>query len=368
MVAASPRVGKRVPSLDTRRHRGLFLRRAHAVISAAREDAMEYRTLGRTGLKVSVLGFGCGDVGGLIVRGSPAERERAVARAIDLGINYFDTAPSYGTGLSEAHLGAALKALRADVHVGTKVRIAAEETNDIAGAVARSLDASLRRLGRDRVDLLQLHNSVRGARSGSALGAADVLEQVVPAVHRLRDQGKVRFVGMTANGDTEALHRVVDSGAVDTAQVFFNLLDPSAWVEVPRGFPGQDFRRLLAHTRAQRMGVIVVRVLAGGALSGTAARHPLAHQAVAPIATGPDFGADVARAQRLQPLVDAGDAASLVEAALRFPLSAEAVSTVLLGYSTLEQLEYAAASIAKGPLPPAGLERLSTMWAELARP
>ena len=327
---------------------------------------MEYRTLGRTGLKVSALGFGCGDVGGLIVRGTPAERERAVARALELGINYFDTASSYGKGLSEQHLGQTLRALRADVHVGTKVRVAPEDIGDIAGAIGRSLDASLGRLGMERVDLLQLHNMIRPTRDGSALTPADVIDQVMPAIQRLRQQGKVRFVGMTANGDTAALHRTVDSGAVDTAQVFLNLLDPSAWLEVPRGFPGQDFDRLLSRTRAQQMGVIVVRVLAGSALSGTPARHPLAMPVVAPIATGPDYGVDVDRARQLQALVDDGHAGSLVEAALRFPLGSDAVSTVLLGYSTIEHLEYAAASVAKGPLPKAALERLATVWSRFA--
>jgi aryl-alcohol dehydrogenase-like predicted oxidoreductase len=327
---------------------------------------MEYRTLGRTGLKVSALGFGCGDVGGLIVRGTPAERERAVARALALGINYFDTASSYGKGLSEQHLGQTLRALRADVHVGTKVRVAPEDLGDIAGAIGRSLDASLGRLGMERVDLLQLHNMIRPTRDGGAVTPADVVDQVVPAIQRLRQQGKVRFVGMTANGDTSALHRTIDSGAVDTAQVFLNLLDPSAWLEVPRGFPGQDFDRLLSRTRAQQMGVIVVRVLAGGALSGTPARHPLAMPVVAPIATGPDYGVDVDRARQLQALVDEGHAESVVEAALRFPLGSDAVSTVLLGYSTIEQLEYAAASVAKGPLPKTALARLSAVWSRFA--
>jgi aryl-alcohol dehydrogenase-like predicted oxidoreductase len=328
---------------------------------------MDYRSLGRTGLKVSVLGFGCGDVGGLIVRGTPAERERAVARAVELGINYFDTAAAYGNGLSEQHLGQALKALRPDVYVGTKFRVPPDEVRDVAGAITRSLEASLGRLGLERVDLLQLHNPLAVERSGNRLSAADVLEQVVPALERLRQQGKIRFFGMTANGETDALHRVIDAGAMDTAQVFYNLLDPSAGVAVPAGFPGHDFRRLLSHTREQRVGVIVVRVLAGGALSGTSDRHPLAMPSVAPIASGPDYAADVARARALQPLVDGGHAGSLVEAALRFPLGNDAVSTVLLGYSTLEHLEYAAASIARGPLPAAALERLSAIWGEFAR-
>ncbi|HKW93068.1 MAG TPA: aldo/keto reductase, partial [Methylomirabilota bacterium] len=84
---------------------------------------MEYRTLGRTGLKVSRLTFGCGDVGGLMVRGAPADRERGVARAIELGINYLDTAPAYGSGESEKNLGQVLRALRPAVIVGTKWRL-----------------------------------------------------------------------------------------------------------------------------------------------------------------------------------------------------------------------------------------------------
>src|SRR3977135_694720 len=86
-------------------------------------NSMEYRTLGRTGLKGAALAFGCGDVGGLMVRGAPVERERAIARAVELGINYLDTAPSYGSGESEKNLGVVLRALRPPVIVGTKCRL-----------------------------------------------------------------------------------------------------------------------------------------------------------------------------------------------------------------------------------------------------
>src|SRR5687767_8736945 len=99
---------------------------------------MEYRTLGRTGLRVSTLGFGCGNVGGLMIRGKPAERERALARALEWGINYFDTASLYGDGQSEQNLGQTLRALKAEVYVGTKVRLAPVLPGEIPDAIARS--------------------------------------------------------------------------------------------------------------------------------------------------------------------------------------------------------------------------------------
>jgi aryl-alcohol dehydrogenase-like predicted oxidoreductase len=143
---------------------------------------MEYRTLGRTGLKVSALAFGCGDVGGLMVRGEPVDRERAIARAVELGINYLDTAPSYGSGESEKNLGAVLRALRPPVIVGTKCRLSAADMADVPGAITRSVETSLGLLGRGRLDLFHLHNPIGRVRTERRLGVADVLELVVPAV------------------------------------------------------------------------------------------------------------------------------------------------------------------------------------------
>jgi len=331
---------------------------------------MEQRALGRTGLRVSVLGFGCGDVGGLIVRGTPAERERAVARAIEAGINYFDTASQYGGGESERNLGHTLKALGVRPCVGTKVRLDPAE-RDLAGAIGRSLDASLQRLGMDSVDLLQLHNLIVRADGGPAptrgLSVRRVLDEVVPALAALRRRGTIRFAGITALGDTGALHEVIDAGVIDTAQVCLNILNPSAAVAVPAGFPSQDFGRLLDRARQRGVGVINIRVLAAGALTGTLQRHALAMPSVAPIASGPDYATDVEHAQRLRPLVDKGYAEDLVEASIRFSLTNDAVSTVLVGYSTLEHLEQAIAAVERGPLPAAAVDLLNGLWAEFAR-
>jgi len=320
---------------------------------------MERRKLGRTGLEVSALGFGCGAVGGLMVRGNPADQERAVARAVELGINYFDTAAMYGNGESERNLGRVIKSLRPDIRVGTKVRIPAGERNRIAAAVTASLEASLQRLQLDGVDLFQLHNHITGEGRDSDLTPEIVLGEVMPAFERLREQGKTRFCGITAVGDTPALHQVVDARAFDTAQVSYNLLNPSAGTTVAAGYPAHDFGNLLAHTKAADIGVINIRVLAAGALSGTEERHPLGSPAVEPIGSGGSYRTDVERARRLEPLISEGHAESLVEAALRFAIANDAISTVLVGYSTMQQLEYAARSINKGPLSREALARLA---------
>ena len=178
---------------------------------------METRTLGKTGLKVSALGFGCGMVGGLMVSGASADQERAVARALELGINYFDTAPLYGNGESEKNLGKVLAALRPNVLVGTKVRIPRTELGRIGETVTTSLEASLRRLGREQVDLLQLHNHISRAANADAVNPKSVLEEIVPALQRIQRQGKIRFFGITTIGDTDALHQVIGAGVIGTA-------------------------------------------------------------------------------------------------------------------------------------------------------
>jgi aryl-alcohol dehydrogenase-like predicted oxidoreductase len=323
---------------------------------------MERRTLGRTGAKLSVLGFGCGAVGGLMVRGNAADQELAVARAIERGINYFDTAAAYGNGESEKNLGRVLKALRPEVFVSTKFTVLAEDRGKIGKAVSASLEASLKRLGREQVDLLQLHNRIATDGQDRALEADIVLNEVVPALEALRRQGKIRFFGITALGATPDLHRVVDAQVLDTAQICYNLLNPSAGGVLPKGVPGQDFALLLERARAARMGTIGIRVLAGGALSGSEARHPLGVATLDPIASGGDYRTDVVHARLFDTLVAKGHVGSVVEAALRFAVSNTALTTALVGYSTIEQLDYAAACVNKGALPPEALAALAEAW------
>jgi aryl-alcohol dehydrogenase-like predicted oxidoreductase len=323
---------------------------------------MQTRNFGRTGMKVSALGFGCGAVGGIMVRGDPKDQERLVARAIAVGVNYFDTAVLYGDGESEKNLGRILQKLKpAGVIVGTKVRVPPGEFGRIGETITTSLEGSLARLQLDNVDIFHLHNPITAEGGGSTLSARQVLDEVVPAFQRLRQQGKIRFLGISAVGDTDALHQVIDSGAFDSAQVVYNMLNPSAGEALPQNYPAQDYRRLFDRTKAAGTGVVGIRVLAGGALSGSAERHPIASPAPEPIGSAMSYDADIERARRLMPLVREGFAGSLTEAATRFSLSHPAMGTILVGMASPQQFEDALAAVEKGSLPQAALDRLSAL-------
>jgi aryl-alcohol dehydrogenase-like predicted oxidoreductase len=326
---------------------------------------MDQNALGTTGLTVSAMGFGCGAVGGLMVRGEPSDQERAVARAIELGITYFDTAPSYGDGASETNFGRVLRTLRPEeIVIGTKFHVKPGDPAAIEAEIAASLEDSLRRLGREQVDLLQLHSRIGGP-GADALAPKTVIEHVIPALLRLRQQGKIRFAGITAIGATDALHEVIGTPGLSTAQVPYNLLTPTAGRAVPAGYPAHDFGNLLEkmHTTGTGTGTgaIAIRVLAAGALSASDARHPIAARNVAPIGSGPDYATDVRRAKSFEALLDEAGAQDVVELAIRYVISHPAISTAMVGLATLGELETAAGAASKGKLPAAVLHRIAAI-------
>ena len=146
----------------------------------------------------------------------------------------------------------------------------------------------------------------------------------------------------------------------------YNALNPSPGDTLPKGYPAQDYGRLLERTQAAGMGTIGIRVLAGGALSGREERHPLGMQAVEPIGSGSSYKADVERARRLEPMVREGHAASLTELAMRFVIAHRGLSTTEIGLATIDQLEEAARAINKGSLSSQALARLKQLQATFA--
>jgi L-galactose dehydrogenase/L-glyceraldehyde 3-phosphate reductase len=307
--------------------------------------------------------MGCGAVGGLMVRGDLSDQRRSVARALDAGINYFDTAPSYGDGRSEENLGRALRSLgnSAQAQVGTKVSLAPGDLAQPEKAVRRSLEDSLRRLGRDSVDLFQLHNPLRapGAAEGHHLDRDFVLDEVAGAMSRIVEQGLAGHIGFTGLGDTESVRRTALDGPFETVQTYFNAINPSAvWAEASGG--EQDFEGFVGAAAERGLGVINIRVYAAGALAGDVPRHPLAGQMGdgRGLVDGAGYVGDVGRSGRLSSIAAELGLESTMELGLRFAIAAPGISTVLVGLSSFEQLEAALRWNDRGPLHEAEVSRV----------
>ena len=297
-----------------------------------------------------------------MVRGDPADQERTIARAIAAGVNYFDTAVQYGDGESEKNLGRVLQTLKPAARSSApRSGCRTEDFGRIAEAVAQSLEGSLARLRLDRVDILHLHNPITERGGDAALSVRQVLDDVVPAFQRLRRAGQDPL----PRADGGRRHHGAASGAgfarlrqrADRLQHAQSVRRRGA----AANYPAQDYGRLFDRTEAAGVGVVGIRVLAGGALSGSAERHPIASPPPEPIGSAMNYDADIDRARRLLPLVKDGFASSLTEAATRFAISHPAMGTILVGMATPQQFEDALAAVQKGPLPQAALDRLSEL-------
>ncbi len=322
---------------------------------------MEQRRFGTTGLSVSALGFGCGNVGGLMVRGTHEQQVEAVKRALDAGVTYFDTAPLYGNGLSETHTGEVLTELGVwdQIVIGTKVRLRLEDLEDPPASIRASLVASLERLGRDSVDLLQLHNQIHDAVDPTgATVATEQMDAIANGMQALVREGLTRHIGFTGVGDTAALHENAASGRFETMQSYFNAINPSAGFAGTSG-PGQDMDGVIDVAAGAGLGIIAIRVMAGGAMTGVETRAPLASPSLGPaLVTGDTYDADIARAVALDTLARELGLESALELSLRLVLSKPEVSTALVGYSDMSQLESAIRWTERGPLSPDQVQRV----------
>src|SRR3989442_10278582 len=314
---------------------------------------MEYRTLGKSGVKISEIGFGCGNNAVLMVKASYDEQVKAVRHALDRGINYFDTAFAYGLGKSEENLGRILNELGASTVVSTKIRLEPDSASDIKTATIHAVEAGLSRLKRERIDLIQLHNRITMERNPGkrfSLTPKDVYGTggVLDGFKVMRERGKVGYFGFSGLGDPQALHEVVASGEFHSFQAYYNLLNPSAGQPVPRGFSSLDYGRLIDRAAARGMGVAVIRVLAAGALTAT----PKAGggSSPEPLSPGSDYALDLKRAEKVKFLAG-GDVESLAQAAIRFALMKPEISTVLVGFSNASHIDEAVPWSEAGGLP-----------------
>ena len=335
---------------------------------------MHYRPMGSTGVLISEIAFGTGDNAGLLVRGTLDDQRRAFERALDLGINYWDTSPDYGDhqGIAETNIGRLIKEFGVRPIITTKVEVMPEELNDIAGAVERSLDRSLQRLGVDWVDVLQIHNPPHLERNAKIsgwiyLGIEDYLGPggALEGLERVQRQGKVRFLGFASeHAEAEAVRRLLDTGFFRMINVWFDLLNPTAgYGSVPGMCVGHDYERIIDHAARAGAGVAIMRPLAGGSLAEHAiaggSRHPLAGGGLS--RNRETYQEMVEQASSMAFLSKPGEH-KLSDAAYRFILAKEGVTTVIGGYSEIDHLEQAVANSGAAPLSPEEMARLEMVW------
>jgi aryl-alcohol dehydrogenase-like predicted oxidoreductase len=323
---------------------------------------MNYRRFGRTGLRVSEVVFGGGYVGGLLFLPDEDTRRRALRRALDAGINWIDTAPLYGQGRSEEALGALLLGIDEPPYLSTKVRLDLGALSDIPGEIERSMNDSLRRLRRDSVDLLQLHNQI-GTRPGSgtlgAISIEDVLRKngVADGLERMRKAGLTRFIGLTALGEATAIVRALQSGRFDSAQVYYNMLNPSAARPMPAQWSGQDFSGVCAACARHDVAMMGIRVFASGVLA-TDMRH--GREVV--LTEMSDLGIESQRAHAALRALGPGHG-TRAQTALRFALANSDFACFVVGLGEPAHLDEVIEAQARGPLSPEVIARLDPVYA-----
>ena len=307
---------------------------------------MQYTTLGRTGLKVSVAGLGCGGFSRLgLGTGQPADHAVGIIRqALDLGVNLIDTAAAYGT---EEVVGAALRGVRRDsVVVCTKASRPSGDADFSADKVIESLDASLRRLGLDHVDVFQLHAVPPAAYD-------HVRTAIVPALLKQREMGKFRFLGITetAPNDPEQimLGAATQDDCWDTVMAAFHLMH-----QVARG---QVFPR----TMANRIGTLMMF-----AVRGIFARPAQLAATMRDLAASGQVPAWLAQTgDPLGFLVHPEGASSVTDAAYRYVRHEPGVDVVLFGTGDAAHLRTNVASLLKPALPDADRAKLQALFSHL---
>lgn len=326
---------------------------------------MKTRRLGRTGLEVSELVFGGGWVGGILINADDDTRRTAIDRALKAGINWIDTAPSYGQGRSEEALGWLLRDVAQQPYLSTKIFLDCSKLDDIAGQAQRSIEASLKRLGRERVDVVFLHNSIAREAGGRSISVERLLgpKGAADALEGLRAQGLTRFIGLTASGSGECCREAVVSGRFDAAQVYYNMLNPSAGRDsMPASWTGHDFTGLMEACVEQGCGIVVIRALAAGVLA-TDQRH--GREVV--MTGNSDIATEEMRARaamRALGLMATGMTpyGTRSQAAIRFVLANRMVSCAEIGIAELAHLDQAIEAAEMGPLPREALDELERVY------
>ena len=318
---------------------------------------MKQCSLGRTGLQISELVFGGGFVGGILLHASDETRRDAIQMAIRAGINWIDTAASYGNGQSEEVVGGLLSELPDNERpqVSTKFRVD-PKGDDYTGQIRRSLDQSLRRLQMTSVPLVQLHNQLGSGDQQLPLNEVMRSGGVLDALDRIRAEGLTDFIGFTALGDASACCAVVESGRIDTAQVYYNLINPSAGFDIEGHWYSDNYTGLLKACQQFNVGVLGIRVYAAGILASR-----VQHGREIPVTRNSDYDSELKRADMAREVLAEMDGSD-AQKALRFVLDQDAIHGAVIGLAELSHLHEAVQATQMDSLSSSVTEVLKDLW------
>ena len=319
---------------------------------------MNRRRFGRTGLEVSEVVFGAGAVGGIMVYKDDALKREALSRALAGGINWIDTAAQYGNGKSEEALGRLLPEMEAKPYLSTKFGLPVDDLHDIPRQIEESLTASLARLKRDSVDLLQLHNRIGSTPGGRVLTVEQVLGKngVAEGLERLKDKGLIRHMGITGIGEAACVREVIASKRFDSAQVYYNLLNPSAGRSMPPAWTGENMSGIIDACRENGVAVMAIRIFAAGVI---ASEERTGRESV--LLRDTSIAEDERKAKAVFDAIGSGHG-TRAQVALRFVLSNPDVSCAIIGSAELHHVDEALAAQTMGPLAPEVLARLDALY------
>ena len=306
---------------------------------------------------VSNIIFGCGAVGGLLINGKDEEKQDTFELAIRSGVNWFDTAPSYGAGVSESALGCLLTTADAAIQVSTKVSIDSRDS-DYYGQVERSLSDSLRRLNKSRVTLIQLHNPIANDTNGRVIGINEIMKPhgVLDALDNIKMQGMASEIGITGLGETAALLKVIKSNRLASMQLVYNLLNASAAISMPPSWPHYNFTGLVDTCFEHGVAVFGIRAFAAGILA-TTQRHGKEQ----PLTPSDTIASEQFKQEHLSQVLF-GHKKPDARLALRFALSQPRIHAVIIGLAQRKHLEMALRATEEGPLDEQNLAQIQTGW------
>lgn len=310
---------------------------------------MKYRKLGNTGLEISELIFGGGAVGGILIDADDDTRRRAIRTALDAGINWIDTAASYGNGLSEKAIAWLIDELPEEdrPYISTKTAFD-RDAGDFAAQAERALTASLERLDMDSVDLYQVHNRIAASNESfpGALTPDDMLRSggIADAMQSLVDKGLTRHIGFTSAGEADALHEVIGSQRFECAQIYYNLLNPSAGREMQPNWSAYDHKNIIAACADNGVGVMVIRVFAAGVIATDVRTGKEGG-----VALDNDVASDEQRMKNVLRLLNP-EHGERSQVAVRYALRNPGVSGIEVGMAEIRHLELAIEAAEMGPL------------------